>query len=335
VPARVTVAIPTFNRAAMLAEAIESVLAQTYGDFRLLVADNASTDETAEVVQRHADPRLEYVRRPENVGLLGNFDDCLRRLDTEYSLILCDDDLLRPTFLEKTVGVLDAHPEAGVVHTSFSIIDMRGDVVEAETDWTYRLESDTVEARRDFLRESMKWGCRVCSSAALMRTSAIPASGFEAADFPAIDFGLWLRMALEWDVAFVARPLAAYRIHGESQSADLGVPHDAGYRTGLEWIDRRAAVKDRFLDEHGSHLHDVRELRRLVRQARRYELTIMVRKASLPDRRLLPTVRALATAIRADPLVAGQQNAWKLLAASVVGPRIVERVRGRAAGSRA
>lgn len=329
---RVTVAIPTYNRSTMLRGAIESVLAQTYGDFRLLVFDNASTDETAAVLASYEDPRLEYVRRPENLGLLGNFADALSRLDTEYSVILCDDDLLRPTFLEETVAVLDAHPRAGMAHTAFSIIDGSGDVVEAETDWTYRLTRDTVEPSADFVAESMKWGCRVCSSAALMRTEAIPASGFEAADFPAIDFGLWLRMALDWDTAFVARPLAAYRIHGESQSADLGVPHDGGYQTGLKWIDHRAAVKDRFLDEHRTRLEDESALRRLVRRARRYELTIMVRKASLPERRFLPTVRALAAAIRADPLVAVDKAALRLLAASVVGRRAVANVRrGRSA----
>src|SRR5688572_25913814 len=110
--ARVTAAVPTYNRAAMLREAIESVLAQTYGDLRLVVADNASTDETPAVVAGCSDPRLEYVRRPENLGLLGNFQDCLARLDGEYSLILCDDDVLRPSFLEETVAKLDAHPAA-------------------------------------------------------------------------------------------------------------------------------------------------------------------------------------------------------------------------------
>jgi glycosyltransferase involved in cell wall biosynthesis len=324
---RVTVAIPTFNRAAMLREAIESVLTQTFDSFRLVVFDNASTDDTAEVVASYEDPRLEYVRRPENLGLLGNFADAFSRVDTEYSLIVCDDDQLRPTFLEETVAVLDAHPRAGMVHTAFSIIDGHGDIVEAETDWTYCLTRDTVEPSADFVAESMKWGCRVCSSAALMRTEAIPASGFEEADFPAIDFGLWLRMALDWDTAFVARPLAAYRIHGESQSADLGVPHDAGYQTGLAWIDHRAAVKERFLDEHGARLQDEGALRRLVRRARRYELTAMARRASLPDRRFIPTVRALAAAVRADPLVALDKAAVRLLAASVLGRRAVENLR--------
>jgi glycosyltransferase involved in cell wall biosynthesis len=325
--ATVTVAIPTYNRAAMLRQAIDSVLAQTYRDFRLLVADNASTDETPAVVAGYDDERIEYLRRSENLGLLGNFQDCLQRLDSEYSLILCDDDLLRPAFLEQTVAALDAHPRAGVAHTAFAIVDDRASLVEAKTDWMYGPTDDAVETGAEFIAESMRWGCRVCSSAALMRTRAIPASGFEAADFPAIDFGLWLRMALDWDLAFLARPLAAYRIHGESQSAELGVPHEAGYRTGAEWVDKREEVKLRFLDGHGERLPNRTQLRRAARRARRYELTVMVRKATLPERRPLPTLRGLAHAVHNDPLVALEPAAWKLLGASLIGPRLVERLR--------
>ena len=326
--ARVTVAIPTYNRAPLLGQAIESVLGQSYGDLRLLVADNASTDETAAVVASYDDPRVEYVRRAENTGLLANFDDCLRRFDTEYSLLLGDDDLLRPSFLEETVPILDAHPRVGMVHTAFSIIDGDGRVVEEQTDWTYRLTEDTVETSADFLAESMVWACRVCSSAALMRTEAIPASGFEEPDFPAIDFGLWLRMALDWDTAFLARPLAAYRIHEESQSAGLGRPHEAGYQTGVEWIEKREQVKLRFLDEHGGRIPDLAALRGAAKRARRYELTIMVRKATLPERGRMATFRGLARALRADPSVAVEPFAWRLLAGSLLGPRLTRRLRG-------
>jgi glycosyltransferase involved in cell wall biosynthesis len=69
---RVTVVIPTFNRARFLPVAVDSVLAQTYGDFRLLIADNASTDETADIVARYDDARIDYVRRPENLGITAN-----------------------------------------------------------------------------------------------------------------------------------------------------------------------------------------------------------------------------------------------------------------------
>lgn len=329
-PARVTVVIPTFNRASSLRMAIESVLAQTYTDFTLVVADNASTDETPEVVARYEDDRLTYLRRPENTGLFENFQSSLRDVRTEYALIVCDDDLLRPGYLEAAVDVLDRKPRAGLVHTSFDVIDRDGHVVEHAADWTHGLTADTVESPAEFLAESMRWGCRVCSSAALMRTAALPPSLFEEEDMPALDFGLWLRLALDWDVAYLSRPLAAYRIHGEAESAGLGVPLAAGYRTGVEWVDLRARVKERFLDEHGRRLPDAERLRRIARRGRRYELVAMARKATLPERRPLATLRSLARAARADPAVAADPEAWRLAAASMLGPRLVERLRGRA-----
>lgn len=327
---RVTVFIPTYNRAALLREAIDSVLAQTYADFTLVVADNASTDETSALVAGFGDDRVKHMRRPENVGMFENFQDSLRRVETEYSLIVGDDDLLRPGFLAATVETLDREAQAGAVHTSFDIIDGESAIVEKATDWTYGLTGDVVETGTKFITESMRWGCRVCSSSALMRTAALPQSLFESDDMPAIDFGLWLRLALDWDIAYLARPLAAYRIHGTSESAGLGPPLDAGYRTGVEWVDLRARVKERFLDEHGHRFPNLHELRRIARHARRYELVAMVRKQTLPERRPLATLLNLARATRADPGVATDPAAWRLAAASLLGPRLVERIRGRA-----
>ena len=89
------------------------VLEQTFGDLRLVVSDNASTDETPDVVASFDDPRLEYVRQPENLGLLGNHNWFLERVDTDYALILPDDDLVYPDLLERTVAELDRRRERG------------------------------------------------------------------------------------------------------------------------------------------------------------------------------------------------------------------------------
>ena len=327
---RVTVVIPTYNRAELLRGAIESVLSQTYGDFTLVVADNASTDETQEVVQGYADERLSYVRRPENVGLFRNFQDSLRRVDSDYALLLCDDDELRPEFLAATAGVLDQQPRAGVVHSAFDVIDEQGGVVQHGANWTYGLTADTVETGAQFLAESMRWGCRLCQSAALMRTRALPAEPFNERDMPAIDFGLWLRMALDWDVAFVARPLAVYRVHGTTESAGLGEPLAGGYRTGVEWIDTRTGVKERFLEEHQYRLPNREHLQRIARRGRRFELVAMAYKNTLPEHPPIATLRSLAGAARQDFAVAADPAAWRLAAASLLGPRLRERLRGRA-----
>jgi glycosyl transferase family 2 len=333
---RVTVFIPTYNRAILLPHAIRSVLEQTFEDLRLLVSDNASEDETPDVVASFDDPRIEYVRQPENLGLLGNQNWFLSRVETEFALILGDDDLIYPTLLERTVAQLDRHARAGVAHAAFDLIDENGEVLLPDVDWTYGLERDCVESAEEFMRESMRWSCRICASTAVIRTAALPPERMLQQDFPAIDFGLWLRIAAaDWEFAFLKNTLGAYRIHGLAQSAAFGTPQGPGYVQGIEIVSHLKAVKLAVLAENDARLSDVERLRRLAEEARRRELVIMARNLTLPERKPGPTLRALAHAVRADPAVVLGAPPWKLAAGSIVGPRIVawlKRRSGRTSG---
>src|SRR4051812_26982825 len=270
---RVTVFLPTYNRAKLLPYAIRSVLAQTYDDFKLVVSDNASVDDTPAVAASFDDPRLEYVRQPENLGLLGNHNWFLQRVETDYSLIVPDDDLVYPQLLERTVAELDRLPKAGVVHAAFDVIGEAGEVLLPHVNWTQGLEADAVESPAEFISESMKWSCRVCASTALMRTEALPQEGMSADDFPAVDFGMWLRMAAAgWEFAFLDELLGAYRIHGTSHSAAFGPPQGAGYLQGIEIVSQLKAVKLRFVDQQAGALENPGRLRRLAEDAHRREL---------------------------------------------------------------
>ncbi len=102
--ALISLCIPTFNRAQFLAEAIDSVLSQSFGDFELLVVDNASTDDTASVVRRYTDPRVRFVRNERNLGMIGNFNRCLELAQSEIVWIFADDDLLEPDALAHVTG---------------------------------------------------------------------------------------------------------------------------------------------------------------------------------------------------------------------------------------
>jgi glycosyltransferase involved in cell wall biosynthesis len=326
---RVTVVIPTYNRARFLPTAIDSVLAQTYGDFALLVADNASDDGTPEVVARYDDPRIRFVRRPENLGITANHNLALEEVRSEYCLIVPDDDVLFPSILQRTVPVLDENPRAGMVHARFQVLAEGGEVVKDDEDWTYGLHEDVVEPGDEFLRESMLWSCRVCASTALMRMEALPDPPFDQDDYPAIDFGMWLRMALDWDLAFLATPLAGYRIHRATHSAAFGPPRGSGYTMHTEIVKRLKEVKLRFVERFRHRLGDVDDLRARAARSMRRELIWMARNETLPERRFRRTVRALGAGLRLDPKLAAEPAAWSLLAGSVLGPRGVDRLRTR------
>ena len=147
-------------------------------------------------------------------------------------------------------------------------------------------------------------------------------------DFPAIDFGMWLRMAgAGWEFAFVDETLGAYRIHSSNALGRIGPPQGPGYVQGIEIIALLKTVKLRFLDTHDGRIAEPRKLRRLAEQARRHAFVVMARNLTLPERKPGPTFRALAAAVRADPGVPLAVPAWRLAGASLLGPRLVERIR--------
>src|SRR5438105_381993 len=117
---QVTVIIPTYNRSWGLRRAVESVLAQTYRQFQLMIVDDCSSDDTAAVVNTFADPRISYVRQAHNVGLSRNWGDGLRRCRTPYVCFLMDDDYYDPDFLKNRVTLLDANPQDGRTLVAFS-----------------------------------------------------------------------------------------------------------------------------------------------------------------------------------------------------------------------
>jgi glycosyltransferase involved in cell wall biosynthesis len=324
--------MPTRNRADWLSGSIASILAQTHADFTLLISDNASDDATPEVVKSFDDPRITYIRLPEDVGLVGNHNQLLARVETEYVLILPDDDIAYPELLETTVEVLDRHPQAGMVHANLDMIDGRGETLVRDVNWTLGLTNDTVESGAEFIRESMKYSCRVCASSALMRTAALPPGYFDQADFPPVDLGMWLRMALRWDMAFVARTLCGYRIHDSSHSAAFGEAIGPGYMMDTELARRLEEVKLRFVDQHRDQLENPSALRRDARASLRRELLLRAREATLPDRRFMPTVSALRHAATEDPRVMLTMPAWKLLGGSVIGPRLTAKLQQRGSG---
>ncbi len=133
---RASIVIPTYNCARYVGTAIECVLGQTFQDFELLVLDNASTDETPEVVRRYDDRRLRYVRNPRNLGFAANAQRGLEMARGAFLTFLGADDVQEPEFLQRTVGWLQANPNLSLVQTAAVWIDEAGTAFgESRADW--------------------------------------------------------------------------------------------------------------------------------------------------------------------------------------------------------
>jgi hypothetical protein len=125
---RVTIGLPVRNGENFLAQAIESVLAQTFPQFALLISDNASTDRTAEIAASYAkrDDRITVFRQKENIGAAGNFNFLLREARGDYFKWAAHDDMLGPDFLRVCVERLDSDRSLAVCHTGTLRIDAEG-----------------------------------------------------------------------------------------------------------------------------------------------------------------------------------------------------------------
>jgi len=129
----VTIAIPTYNRASCyLPVALRSALGQSYPRLEVLVSDNASSDDTATLIQDIADTRLRYVRHPVNIGANRNSNYCLSQARGDYFLLLHDDDAIDADFLAACMQAVRNEIRPGIIRTGVRVIDERG-VIRSET----------------------------------------------------------------------------------------------------------------------------------------------------------------------------------------------------------
>jgi len=111
---RVTIGVPTYNGSPYLRDCLNGILAQTYQDYAVIISDNASTDETADIAQEFAakDPRFRYIRQNKKCDVLLNFYAVAKAAETPFFIWHADDDAWAPNYLEELVALLDKKPSA-------------------------------------------------------------------------------------------------------------------------------------------------------------------------------------------------------------------------------
>ena len=126
---RVSIGLPVYNGEKFLRKRIESLLNQTFGDFELIISDNASTDYTQAICEEYArkDKRIRYIRQERNMGAAWNFNFVLKEARHEYFVWVAVDDILMPTFLERNIRILEEKKD---VVCSVSKIEMFGSMTE-------------------------------------------------------------------------------------------------------------------------------------------------------------------------------------------------------------
>lgn len=209
---KVSVVVPTFRRAGLLKETVDSILAQTFADFELIIVDNMSEDGTEEYVAGIGDARVRYFRNPNGGVIAVNRNYGIRRARGQYVALCDDDDLWVPEKLAKQVAVLDGAPRVALCYTNALCFGADG----VERTWMVKKKVFKNHHRHLLI------GNVIPNSSVLMRKEAIDAVGLflESPEFVAVeDFDAWLKMSREHEFAYIDEALLLYRVHGMGLSS--------------------------------------------------------------------------------------------------------------------
>jgi glycosyltransferase involved in cell wall biosynthesis len=215
----VTIGMPVYNSERHLPQSIESLLAQTYRDFVLVISDNASTDSTAEICQRyvHQDPRVRYFRNAVNVGMTGNFNRVFELTHTKYLKWSTADDFWAPDMLADAVAVMEADPSVALCYPKTIIVDGEGREQGRYEDKLHLMQDDPAE-RFLAVVENIRL---VNHHLGLLRTDAIRRTSLFGKHVSA-DIGFVAEMSLYGKLYEVKKFQFYRRFHTESSSWNRG-----------------------------------------------------------------------------------------------------------------
>jgi glycosyltransferase involved in cell wall biosynthesis len=214
---KVSVVVPTHNRAAFLREAISSVLDQTFQDFEIIVVDDASEDETSEVVRGFADNRIKYIRHDVGRRVAATRNTGISHSLGRYIAFLDDDDSWLKDKLQRQLDLIESSSaNTGVVYTSFTRVETC--TVEAP------IYSNPTKKRGHLLNELSSGNWVGTASTVLLKRECLDKVGLfdEQIDFGE-EYDLWIRISREFDFEYIEEPLVVYRVHEKKLSTDYNV----------------------------------------------------------------------------------------------------------------
>ena len=207
-----SVTVTNYNYARFLPTALDSILAQTYTDYELVVVDNASTDGSLEILREYAarDPRIRLVEHETNIGALANLRESVERCRGRYRVhVDADDWIISPTAFERQMAMVDAHPDITLVYSHLTMFGPDG----AKTHVSRPFPADVVMAGEDAVEAIL--GFTLNHTGMLFRIDAYRHGGGYPEGLPHVDdMLLGIRLCEQGSVGYIADELYSFRQHG-------------------------------------------------------------------------------------------------------------------------
>jgi glycosyltransferase involved in cell wall biosynthesis len=210
----VSVVVPAYNAARFVASAIESVLAQTYDDYEILVVDDGSTDDTREVVNQYKSAKIRYIAQ-KNAGVAVARNTGMAEGRGRWVAFLDADDTWFPTKLERQMHALRADSSARVCYSAFTVVDASLAPIGV------RRSARVGTALEDLLLRGNIVGsiCTVLCD----REMILSTGGFDPRLSQCADWEMWVRLAARTEFVYVDESLVTYRQHDSNMSRNAGL----------------------------------------------------------------------------------------------------------------
>lgn len=231
----ISVCIPVYNCEQYIGAAIESVLKQTFQSFELIILDNCSTDRTLEVIRRYDDPRIRVIENESNIGAGGNWNKALKEANGRFIKILCADDLIYPTCLDRQLSQLNEPANSGVV-----MVCCGRDIIIDNGPKVMARKFEGVQGRLaglEAIKKNVRSGTNLIGepTAVLFRADVLPQmAGFVEGMRYVIDLDFWCRMLLHGDIYVIPESLCVFRVSSDSWSCQVANSQSRDYCALLE-----------------------------------------------------------------------------------------------------
>lgn len=232
-----SILIPVYNGMPYLEEAVKSVLRQTQSNWNLIIADNCSNDETSEYLSSLNDHRILIHRHTKNIGATKNWEYLYKQCSSKYACFLGADDIMKPTFIERTEQLISESEDIAFVHSASDLIDGAGI-------WTgnYSQNLKPLTSKKDFIYQ--QWICnQVNVTTCLFSIQKAKKLGvkFDSKRSLLFDWALWFDIHAQFECSvYIDEPLCQYRQHENNTTART---HD-----GPAWtLDRALIILERLL----------------------------------------------------------------------------------------
>ena len=231
---KVTVILTSYNHEKFIAEAIESVLNQTYTDFELIILDDASTDNSWNIIKSYNDPRIRAFKN--TVNKLGDFSEVFPdTVSGEYFAKHHSDDAWEPIKLEKQVAFLDSHPEISAVFTYVQIVDEAGEVLKKTDHPYYKVFEQPNRSRYEWLNYFFYVGNCLCHPSILIKRDCYENFDSRWGFHQLPDFDKWVRLCQKEEIYILQEKLVRFRVRDDELNTSGNRP-DSRVRSQYELL---------------------------------------------------------------------------------------------------